>query len=87
MGLLRTSYMHGEIYYRTRGSIVFFAMKTLRRLAEKPLVAGGISMLWGYLHALLRGRESLVTPAEGRCYRRLLTQRLKEMGSRILAFK
>ena len=84
MGLLRTSYMHGEIYYRTGGSIFFFAMKTLRRLIDRPLFVGGMSMLWGYLHAFLRRRELLVTPDEGRCYRRLLTHRLRKMTSRFL---
>ena len=84
MGLLRTTYMHGEIYCRTQGSIPFFAMKTLRRLFEKPYLIGGISMLWGYVHALAKGREPLVTPIEGKCYRQLLNQRLRQIAGRLL---
>ena len=84
MGLLRTSYMHGEIYYRTRGDVLFFAMKTLRRLKEQPFVIGSMAMLWGYIHAFLKRREPLVTSDEGRHYRRLLTERLRQMARRLL---
>lgn len=87
MGLLHTSYMHGEIYYRMQGGFLFFAIKTLRRLFEKPYVLGGGSMLWGYIHALLKGCEPLVTPAEGKCYRRLLNQRLRKIANRCLPGK
>ena len=82
MGLLRTNYMHGEIYQRTRGDILFFAMKVLRRMTEKPRIAGGLSMAWGYLHAFLTRREPLVTPVEGKHYRQLLTQRLRQTARR-----
>ena len=84
MGLLQTSYMHGEIYYRTRGDILFFAMKAVRRVADKPLLVGSISMVWGYLHAFLKRREPLVTPAEGKHYRKLLTYRLRKLARRFL---
>ena len=87
MGLLRTSYMHGEIYYRTRGDLLFFALKVLRRVAEKPVVLGSISMAWGYLHSFFQRREPLVTPSEGRHYRQLLTQRLGQMARRLLPSK
>lgn len=82
MGLLRTTYMHGEIYYRTQGSVLFFALKTLRRLLEKPYILGGASMVWGYVHAFIKRRELLVTPEEGKCYRNLLNERLRQMASR-----
>lgn len=87
MGLLRTTFMHGEIYQRTQGSLLFFTMKVLRRLLEKPYVLGSTWMLWGYLNALLKGREPLVTPVEGKCYRQLLNQRLKQIASRVLPIK
>ena len=87
MGLLRTTYMHGEIYYRTQGGLLFFTVKTLRRFLEKPYLLGGISMLWGYLHALLQGREPLVTPVEGKCYRQLLNQRLRQIAGRVLPLR
>lgn len=87
MGLLRTSYMHGEIYQRTRGDLLFFAIKSLRRVIEKPFVFGSIAMVWGYLHAFLKRRESLVTPMEGKHYRQLLTHRLRQMARSFLSAK
>ena len=76
MGMLRTCFMHGEIYYRTRGGLVFFILKVLRRLTRRPYLSGGLAMFWGYVNATLRGKERLVDAAEGRCYRALLNGRL-----------
>jgi glycosyltransferase involved in cell wall biosynthesis len=84
MGRLRTSYMHGEIYCRTRGGALFFLMKTLRRLTWRPFIVGSLAMLWGYLHAFLRRREPLVTAAEGHRYRQLLTERMRARTRRFL---
>lgn len=76
MGLRRTCFMHGEIYYRTRGGLLFFALKVLNRLARPPYLLGGLYMFWGYVNATLRRKERLVDEAEGRCYRALLNARL-----------
>ena len=84
MGLLRTSYMHGEIYYRTCGSKLFLILKTLRRLAGRPFVCGGLAMIWGYLHAMIKRSEPLVNETEGRCYRALLNGRLAGKLKRLL---
>lgn len=76
MGLLRTCFMHGEIYYRTRGGLLFFCIKVLHRLIYRPYLSGGAAMFWGYVNATLRRKERLVDEAEGRCYRALLNARL-----------
>lgn len=76
MGLLRTCFMHGEIYYRTRGGLVFFILKVLRRMTRGPVLLGGLSMFWGYVCATFGRKERLVDAAEGRCYRTLLNRRL-----------
>lgn len=76
MGMLKTCYMHGEIYYRTGGGMMFFALKVLNRLRHAPILTGGLAMFWGYLHALLKRRESLVSAEEARCYKKLLNDRL-----------
>jgi biofilm PGA synthesis N-glycosyltransferase PgaC len=76
IGLVRTSVMHGEIYYLTGGGILFFVMKLIHRLKARPVVLGAIAMAWGYLRALVSGRQRLVTPNEARHYRSLLNQRL-----------
>ena len=84
MGLLRTCYMHGEIYYRTRGDELFFILKFLRRLRGAPIAIGGLAMLWGYLHAAMKQLEPLVTPTEAAHYRQLLSERLREIVSRFI---
>ena len=76
MGLLRTCFMHGEIYYRTRGGLLFFLLKVLRRTTYRPVVMGGLAMAWGYLNAVIRRKERLVNAEEGRGYRTLLNARL-----------
>jgi glycosyltransferase involved in cell wall biosynthesis len=84
MGLVRTCYMHGEIYYRTRGDELFFVLKFLRRLANAPIAIGGLAMLWGYVHAALKRLEPLVTPDEAVRYRHLLSKRIREIVSRFI---
>lgn len=77
IGTLRTSAMHGEIYYKTGGGFLFFLFKCLRRLFEWPWVLGGITMLYGYYKARFQGIPLLVTPEEARAYRLNLNRRLK----------
>lgn len=76
MGLARTCFMHGEIYYRTRGGLLFFVLKVLHRFTRSPIPMGGLAMGCGYLNAVLRRKERLVDAAEGRGYRALLNARL-----------
>jgi poly-beta-1,6-N-acetyl-D-glucosamine synthase len=76
MGMLRTCFMHGEIYQRTRGSWLFFSLKIADRLRRRPFITGALAMVLGYLNAALRGRQPLVTAEEGRCYRALLSRRI-----------
>jgi poly-beta-1,6-N-acetyl-D-glucosamine synthase len=76
MGMLRTCYMHGEIYYRTGGSLLFFLLKSFRRLFSPPYFTGACAVFWGYLNSFRRRREPLVSPAEAACYRTLLNNRL-----------
>lgn len=75
IGPLRTSLMHGEIYYRTGGSGFFFVLKLLHRTLRRPLIFGGLAMFWGYARSMAR-RERLVTADEARCYRALLHDRI-----------
>ncbi|NUN04003.1 MAG: glycosyltransferase family 2 protein [Bryobacteraceae bacterium] len=76
IGVVRTSAMHGEIYYLTGGGILFFALKVIHRLKARPVGLGAAAMAWGYVRALLSGRERLVTRNEAQHYRALLNQRL-----------
>jgi biofilm PGA synthesis N-glycosyltransferase PgaC len=76
IGLLRTNIMHGEIYYLTGGSLLFFALKVLHRFKSRPFVVGGLATFWGYARAAIRRQQRLVTREEARCYRSLLNQRI-----------
>lgn len=78
IGTIRTSMMHGEIYYRTGGSKLFFLFKVFHRIWIKPHVIGAVTLLSGYLIALLRNKKLLVTRKEAAYYKTLLKKRLKE---------
>jgi hypothetical protein len=76
IGLLRTSFMHGEIYYLTGGGIPFFTLKVIRRVIARPFALGAVAMVLGYLAAIGRRLNRLVTEEEARHYRALLNRRL-----------
>jgi hypothetical protein len=76
--------MHGEIYYKTGGSVPFFTLKALDRFVTgRPFVLGGLMMVYGYLKARLLGMKRVVTDQEAHFYRKLLNQRIKQ---RLLSF-
>jgi poly-beta-1,6-N-acetyl-D-glucosamine synthase len=84
-GFLRTNVLHGEVYYACGGGPFFFLIKVLHRLVVgRPIVIGGLGLLWGYLKPLLMGRKRLVSAAEARCYRRVLNKRIWERLTRDL---
>jgi len=77
IGTIRTSVMHGEIYYLTGGGKLFFLLKVLHRMKSKPYVIGALALSWGYMNALWKRKKSLVTEAEAKCYQALLSERLQ----------
>jgi glycosyltransferase involved in cell wall biosynthesis len=85
IGQLKTSLMHGEIYYLTGGSKLFFVLKTLHRIGSKPYVLSALALLFGYLRALKNRKPSLVSEAEARCYKTLLNNRLRAKANALLA--
>lgn len=76
VGWTRTAMMHGEIYYLTGGTKLFFFLKVFHRIGTKPYLLGAAALLWGYLRAVLKGKPPLVTKAEAVCYQSLLRERL-----------
>jgi poly-beta-1,6-N-acetyl-D-glucosamine synthase len=76
IGRLRTSMMHGEIYYATGGSILFFAAKVLHRAFHRPFLTGAVALFWGYARAALNRGTRLVTDSEARTYRAMLLSRI-----------
>lgn len=77
IGVLKTSLMHGRIYYRTGGNLPFFGLKVVRRMLVRPYVLNAIALLTGYLMAMLRRETPLVNNTEKRFYNKLLYGRLK----------
>ena len=81
IGPLRTSRMHGEIFYATGGDPVFLLFKIVHRLSAAPYVLNALALSAGYFGALLRRRPKLVTRIEAQCYRKLLRARLLGGGN------
>jgi glycosyltransferase involved in cell wall biosynthesis len=77
IGFVKTNAMHGEIYYLTGGSKLFFTLKVLHRaFYGRPFLIGGIMVFYGYLRTALQGRKRLVTDEEAKFYSKLLNSRL-----------
>jgi glycosyltransferase involved in cell wall biosynthesis len=81
IGPLRTSRMHGEIFYVTGGDPLFFLLKTVHRVRATPIGLNALAMASGYVGAAMRRKPKLVTATEARCYRRLLRRRLFRRGA------
>ena len=77
IGFLKTNAMHGEIFYMTGGSKLFFFAKVLHRIfAGRPVLMGGIMLSYGYLKPFLKRKQRLVNKDEARFYSNLLLSRL-----------
>ncbi len=76
IGQWRTSWMHGEIHYRTGGGFLFFLLKAVHRMTRRPFVLGALAMVCGYLNATIRRKPRLVTTEEARTYKKLLNSRI-----------
>jgi biofilm PGA synthesis N-glycosyltransferase PgaC len=76
-GLLRNSMKLGVAYFLMGGGFFFMLFKIpYRMLVAKPIVLGGLFVLWGYLSCFLSGRKRLVNRDEARLYRSLLRSQL-----------
>ncbi len=76
IGVLKTSKMHGEIYYVTGGDPLFFILKCLRRVPATPFLVSALALAVGYGSAWISRKPMLVTAEEARRYRQLLRRRL-----------
>jgi glycosyltransferase involved in cell wall biosynthesis len=85
IGQLRTSVMHGEIYYLTGGSKLFFVLKVFHRMGWKPYVLSALALLYGYLRALKNKKPLLVSKEEAVCYQSLLNKRLRLKADTVFA--
>lgn len=88
IGFLRTSMMHGEIYYMTGGGPLFFALKFLHyAFFRRPRFFGSAMLLVGYLRPLIAHEKKLVSPAEERLYRGMLNRRIVDALSGAVTLK
>ena len=79
IGNLRTNIMHGEIYYLTGGSRLFFLFKFAHRLLFGDLfLISGLFMLYGYFRFALINKDRLVSKEEMRLYRGVLKRRITD---------
>jgi poly-beta-1,6-N-acetyl-D-glucosamine synthase len=77
VGLLRNCRKLGIAYFLMGGGFFFLLFKIpYRMLFAKPIILGGLFVLWGYLSCLLSGRKRLVNREEARLYRSLLRSQL-----------
>jgi hypothetical protein len=77
-GFLKMSRMSGEIHYLTGGGVTFFVVKSIHRLLfGKPVIAGGMAMVAGYLKCVVTRRKRLVNVEEMKHYRTLLNRRMR----------
>jgi len=77
IGPLRTNFMHGEIYYLTGGSKLFFVFKIIHRsICGHPLIFASLSMLYGYMRSFLTRKKRLVSKEEMKFYRNVLNRRI-----------
>ncbi len=76
IGPIRTSLMHGEIYYLTGGSILFFLLKVFHRIGARPYVLSAFALTCGYIRAVLKRKKLLVTKGEALYYKSLLRERV-----------
>lgn len=84
MGAVKTGAMHGEAYYRTGGSKIFFLFKVLHRIFVRPYGVNAMALIWGYVRAMVKKKPLLVTEDESRYYRELLLGRLKTRVTSLL---
>jgi poly-beta-1,6-N-acetyl-D-glucosamine synthase len=84
IGVIKTSIMHGEIYYLTGGSKLFFLLKVIRRIGSKPYGSVALAQLRGYFKAMWEGKKLLVTETEAHCYRSLLHGRMLGQARKLL---
>jgi hypothetical protein len=77
MGRVQSFAFLGEIYYLTGGGFVFFLLKVIHKcFCSRPMFAGALKMLVGYLRARTSGQERLVTESEAKFYRNMLVGRI-----------
>ncbi len=59
---LKTRFQHGRAAYYMGYHPLYMLFRSVRRMADRPLVLGGVSLLGGYVSDWLQGREQINDP-------------------------
>jgi glycosyltransferase involved in cell wall biosynthesis len=86
-GVLSALFSYGEKDYYLGGSPIWQLFRVTYRLAKRPIVIGGLALLFGYSWAALRRMERPVSAELIRFHRREQMKKLKAVFSRLLRLK
>jgi poly-beta-1,6-N-acetyl-D-glucosamine synthase len=86
-GKLAAAFSYGEKDYYLGGSPIWQLFRVAYRMTKKPVIAGGLALLFGYGWAALRRVKRPVTPELMRFHRREQTEKLKVVIRALLRFR
>jgi glycosyltransferase involved in cell wall biosynthesis len=86
-GPLRALFSYGEKDYFLGGSPMWELFRVTYRMTKKPVLLGGIALLWGYVWAALRRVNRVVSPELIRFHRHEQMKKLRAIFSTLLRFE
>jgi len=86
-GLLSALFSYGEKDYYLGGSPVWQLFRVTYRMTKKPVITGGLALLFGYCFAAMRRMERPVTPELMRFHRREQMKKLIAVFRTLLKLK
>jgi biofilm PGA synthesis N-glycosyltransferase PgaC len=86
-GVLAALFSYGEKDYYLGGSPIWQIFRVTYRMTRKPLITGGMALLFGYCWAACRRMERPITPELMRFHRHEQMKKLKAVIGTLLRFK
>jgi len=86
-GALRALFSYGEKDYYLGGSPVWQLFRVAYRMTKKPVLTGGLALLFGYCWAAMRRTKRAVTPELMHFHRREQMKKLRAIFRSLLSFK
>jgi glycosyltransferase involved in cell wall biosynthesis len=86
-GALRALFSYGEKDYYLGGSPVWQLFRVAYRMTKRPVLLGGLALLFGYCWAAMRRMKRAVTPELMRFHRREQMKKLRAIFRTLLSFK
>src|SRR4030095_4929660 len=85
--LLGASFQYGERAYYLGGSPIWNLFRGIHRMAKRPFILGGLTLMAGYGWAAMRRMERPVPPEMIRFHRGEQMNKLQAICGRLLRFK